>query len=184
MLKPFYNRKVNIDDRLVPEVTAEDAGKALIVGEDGKITTGEGDTKLYRHTIKLNTAAINVREHTIGMILDFISDRSSKYTLDDLKTELVAGNYTQDNPFLISPMTRITSPWSNYDTTLLATTIFGIYANINESRIYISSTYSTLYEFTIENGDVKINRTTPSSIYYTTTLEDTSSSYKITPISL
>lgn len=41
MLKPFFNKKKNIDDRLVPEVSVEDAGKALVVGEDGKITTGE-----------------------------------------------------------------------------------------------------------------------------------------------
>ena len=41
MLKPFYNRKKNIDDRLVPEVSVEDAGKALVVGDDEKITTGE-----------------------------------------------------------------------------------------------------------------------------------------------
>ena len=39
MLKPFWNKKKNINDRLTPVVSAADAGKALVVNEDGKINT-------------------------------------------------------------------------------------------------------------------------------------------------
>lgn len=35
MLKPFYNKKKNIDNRLLPAVTAADAGKVLGVTKDG-----------------------------------------------------------------------------------------------------------------------------------------------------
>lgn len=45
MLKPFYNKKKNIDNRLVPEVSAADAGKVLGVTEDGKIGLVEGGKK-------------------------------------------------------------------------------------------------------------------------------------------
>lgn len=41
MLKPFYNKKKNIDDRLVPAVSAADAGKVLGVTEEGKIAAVE-----------------------------------------------------------------------------------------------------------------------------------------------
>lgn len=41
MLKPFYNKKKNIDDRLVPEVSVADAGKVLGVTEEGKIAAVE-----------------------------------------------------------------------------------------------------------------------------------------------
>lgn len=41
MLKPFYIKKKNIDDRLVPEVFASDAGKVLGVTEEGKIAPVE-----------------------------------------------------------------------------------------------------------------------------------------------
>lgn len=42
MLKPFYNKKKNINDRLVPAVSVADAGKFLGVTEDGKIAPVEG----------------------------------------------------------------------------------------------------------------------------------------------
>ena len=43
MLKPFYNKKKNIDNRLLPAATAVDAGKVVGVTEDGKISLVEGD---------------------------------------------------------------------------------------------------------------------------------------------
>lgn len=54
MLKPFYNKKKNIDDRLVPAVSAADAGKVLGVTEDGKIAAveGGGGSQLYCHLIR------------------------------------------------------------------------------------------------------------------------------------
>lgn len=42
MIKPFYNKKKNIDNRLVPAVSPSDAGKVLGVTEDGKIAPVEG----------------------------------------------------------------------------------------------------------------------------------------------
>ena len=49
MLKPFYNKKKNIDDRLLPAVTVDDAGKFLGVTEDGKFAPVEGaDFSLIR----------------------------------------------------------------------------------------------------------------------------------------
>lgn len=42
MVKPFYIKKKNIDDRLVPEVSAADAGKVLGVTDAGKIAPVEG----------------------------------------------------------------------------------------------------------------------------------------------
>lgn len=41
MLKPFYIKKKNIDDRLVPDVSAADAGKVLGVNDDGKVVAVE-----------------------------------------------------------------------------------------------------------------------------------------------
>lgn len=52
MLKPFYNKKKNIDDRLVPAVSAADAGKVLGVTEEGKVAPVEGGGKLYLHLIQ------------------------------------------------------------------------------------------------------------------------------------
>lgn len=40
MLKPFFIRKKNIDNRLVPVVSAADAGKALTVDDNGNIIAG------------------------------------------------------------------------------------------------------------------------------------------------
>ena len=37
MLKPFFIKKKNIDNRLLPAVTSDDAGKIFIVNEDGKL---------------------------------------------------------------------------------------------------------------------------------------------------
>ncbi len=52
MLKPFYNKKKNIDNRLVPAVSAADAGKVLGVTEEGKIglveSGGGGDLLALR----------------------------------------------------------------------------------------------------------------------------------------
>lgn len=50
MLKPFYIKKKNIDNRLVPEVSAADAGKVLGVTEDGSIApveAGGGNIEPY-----------------------------------------------------------------------------------------------------------------------------------------
>ena len=42
MLKPFYNKKKNIDNRLLPSVTAADAGKLVGVTDEGKFGLVEG----------------------------------------------------------------------------------------------------------------------------------------------
>lgn len=42
MLKPFYNKKKNIDNRLLPSATVADAGKLVGVTEDGKFGLVEG----------------------------------------------------------------------------------------------------------------------------------------------
>lgn len=41
MLKPFFIKKKNIDNRLLPVVSAADAGKVLGVTEDGKVAAVE-----------------------------------------------------------------------------------------------------------------------------------------------
>lgn len=65
MLKPFYNKKKNIDDRLVPAVSAADAGKVLGVTEEGKIAPVEGGGGgSYTHLLTLDqeTRAIIVND--------------------------------------------------------------------------------------------------------------------------
>ena len=42
MLKPFYNKKKNIDNRLLPLATAADAGKFVGVTDEGKFGLVEG----------------------------------------------------------------------------------------------------------------------------------------------
>ena len=42
MLKPFYNKKKNIDKRLLPPATAADVGKVVGVTEDGNFALVEG----------------------------------------------------------------------------------------------------------------------------------------------
>lgn len=56
MLKPFYNKKKNIDDRLVPAVTAADAGKVVGVDEEGNITLIEAGSGGGSDSFNVNIA--------------------------------------------------------------------------------------------------------------------------------
>ena len=71
MLKPFYNKKKNIDDRLLPPVTAADAGKALVVDENGKIVTGEAGGNInYIQDINLTASGIGTQVSISNMKID------------------------------------------------------------------------------------------------------------------
>ena len=84
MLKPFYNKKKNIDDRLVPAVTAADAGKLLGVTEEGKIAPveGGGGSQLYLHEIsrnyefetKLKIITSDPEPMTVQDVISYIND--------------------------------------------------------------------------------------------------------------
>lgn len=89
MLKPFYNKKKNIDNRLLPVVTADDAGKGLVVDENGNIVAEEvsGGNQLYEHII-------NVIYSNAQLVI--ISTDSIPMT----KTEVV--NFLQENDFTSS----------------------------------------------------------------------------------
>lgn len=162
MLKPFYNRKVNIDDRLVPAVTAEDAGKALVVGEDGKITTGDaGGKNIYKHTVVSDLA------HTTGFlvgnyVVEFLSDKSTAYTLNELKSELQAGGYTINNPYIIPPTMLYETYSSNQ---LYMCQAYGLYYNsVYGGNIGLAVT-SNLFTFTIEDSAVKITNSSNVAEY-------------------
>lgn len=89
MLKPFYNRKVNIDDRLVPAVTAEDAGKALVVGEDGKITTGEAGGGKYIHVLAVLLNVASSLDWNVYFTI--ITDNANEYTnRDNLIADMIS----------------------------------------------------------------------------------------------
>lgn len=86
MLKPFYNKKKNIDDRLVPAVTADDVGKVLGVIEEGKIAPVEGGGgKFYQHTIEVGAS------YSYIVIID---NDPTAYNLTRLKTFLTEKNFT------------------------------------------------------------------------------------------
>lgn len=86
MLKPFYNKKKNIDDRLVPAVSAADAGKFLGVTEEGKIALvegGGGGSQLYLHEIgrknyrsetRLKIITSNPEPMTVQDVISYIND--------------------------------------------------------------------------------------------------------------
>ena len=61
MLKPFYNKKKNIDNRLLPSATVADAGKVVGVTEDGKFgLVGGGNTEPYpKGTIQLKIVKVS-----------------------------------------------------------------------------------------------------------------------------
>lgn len=90
MLKPFYNKKKNIDDRLVPAVTAADAGKVLGVTEEGKIAAveGGGGSQLYLHEIgrknyqnetRLKIITSNPEPMTVQDVISYINDHYDGY---------------------------------------------------------------------------------------------------------
>lgn len=58
MLKPFYNKKKNIDNRLLPSATAADAGKVVGVTEDGNFVLVEGGSVYPEVKIKFTTQDI------------------------------------------------------------------------------------------------------------------------------
>lgn len=83
MLKPFYNKKKNIDVRLLPAVTAADAGKALVVDENGKIVTGEAGGNInYNHQINLTAPEIGSNVSISSMKID-----STVVNIDDYCSE-------------------------------------------------------------------------------------------------
>lgn len=96
MLKPFWNKKKNIDDRLTPAVTAADAGKALVVDENGKIIASEvGGDSLYLHSISfLGGAGISFLS---GPYCQFVSTKSSPYTLEEFCSLLSRINTGSDD---------------------------------------------------------------------------------------
>lgn len=56
MLKPFYIKKKNIDNRLLPEVSVTDAGKVLGISEEGTIIPVEGGGGFKEISIDITSA--------------------------------------------------------------------------------------------------------------------------------
>lgn len=152
MLKPFYNKKKNIDDRLVPAVTAADAGKALIVGEDGKITTGEsGGGKLYQHNIHFG--------YFEGPVMVIITDSETPMDAaaiyDFLKDNGFDGNNNHKYPASSGKYVNSVGP-------ALVMPKYIIYSGTNNVMVYESSV-------SISSGALSVSNPTENMRNYTIT---------------
>lgn len=126
MLKPFYNKKKNIDDRLVPAVTAADAGKVLGVTEEGKIAPVEaGGGKLYQHLISF---------HSNGTC-SIINTDPTPFTKETLINFLRNGGFTSSSnyyPLFTYSLISVTGGGNKY---LMET--FGLFAPSDSALIYL-----------------------------------------------
>ena len=81
MLKPFFIKKKNIDNRLLPAVTAADVGKVFGVTEDGKVAAVEdGGTKKM---INIPLTDVEFGQIFAGTPLDKTISSSETANLDD-----------------------------------------------------------------------------------------------------
>lgn len=112
MLKPFYNKKKNIDNRLVPPVTAVDVGKVLGVDDEGKYALTEGGGKLYAHKIRSSDA-----NFPISVII--VNGESTEFTNDTLK------QYLKDKEFgSLTPLSGTVNIRSDGTNLLFSTGIY------------------------------------------------------------
>lgn len=106
MLKPFYNKKKNIDDRLLPVVSAADAGKALVVDANGKIVIGEAGGNInYNKEIQLTASGIgpnvSISRMKIGNTVVNIDDYCSEQFGNLWNTSKVFLNVSNSNYLLL-----------------------------------------------------------------------------------
>jgi len=112
MLKPFYNKKKNIDNRLLPSATVADAGKVLGVDDEGKyaLTEGGGGGKFIVHA-EINpgdTPTCDITESAAD-IIDAIQNGKNievRYLIDDAPTDdnFMIGNFIE---FRGAPVNRV-----------------------------------------------------------------------------
>lgn len=96
MLKPFYIKKKNIDNRLLPAVTAADAGKALVVDANGKIVTGEAGGNInYNKEIRLTASGIGANVSISSMKID-----NTVVNIDDYCSEQFGNLWNTSRVFL------------------------------------------------------------------------------------
>lgn len=131
MLKPFYIKKKNINNRLVPPVSAADAGKVLGVTEEGKIAPVEGGGGGSSHIIFLDS--ISMTHTPLETSIDSNVLYSCHFRLDEEFTDIVNGyitEYGRDNLAVVP----VTIP--GYRSLLLA----GVNPGIFESNIVYFNT--------------------------------------------
>lgn len=165
MLKPFYNKKKNIDDRLVPAVTAADAGKFLGVTEDGKIAPVEGGSEqLYIHAINITSSA-NITWLS-GPYCIFINTKSTPYTFAEFR-DLVATVNTggADSGYLLRFNGAISLKAFNVPYTIVnpAPTV----SEFNTTRLYMAGTGFNLGDGTTNPTMTAFNTVRSGSEYFT-----------------
>lgn len=138
MLKPFYNKKKNIDNRLVPVVSAADAGKVFGVDEEGNITLveggGGGNTEPYP-------------KGTIQLKLVRNSDEDPE-TVDFSANTLMM--YDNGTAILIPNAITVTSEYQDVDAYVLGPCLIlgdGVAGSIKVQDVY----YNAFVEEVIEN---------------------------------
>lgn len=79
---PIEFTSAEVSDRLLPEVDAEDAGKTMVVNEEGEWELGEGGggSTLYYHKIDVNIGTLS------HYIITFMCDRETPFTEAELIT--------------------------------------------------------------------------------------------------
>lgn len=148
MLKPFYIKKKNIDNRLLPAVTAADAGKVLGVTEEGKFGLVEGGGGADFSSIRGRVIELTVTNNVISAVeVDNVS---------------------------VTPSDFFAMPYVDIILTLSYITVYGLQVNgdnvtvsfnngvgnINDMQIWISGlfTYDTPDGYGLGEGNLLITR--------------------------